>query len=572
MRNFLFSSILFFQLGGVVAQANYPTDYFRSPLTAPISLSGNFGEIRPNHFHAGFDIRTNNVEGASVFAVADGYVSRIKISPFGYGNALYITHPNGYVSVYGHLRDFNKVIQAYTKAVQERLQSFEIDTLLSPRALPVKKSDLIAFSGNSGGSQAPHLHFEIRDEKTEMPINPHFFGFQVKDAIPPTINSIVIYPLGANASVNGKHALRKYIAIKVKDTYTLPKADSIAVNGEIGFGINCFDRESATSGQNGVYSIELQSGGKRLFYFEMEKFSFTNSRYVNAHIDYAQKQQQHQTIQKCFLSKNNPLRIYKDVEKGGVIKFQDDSIHWLTFIVKDYEGNTSELILKVRSTSKITAPTVTPNIPVFNCLKGNDMSQPGITVFIPANALYDDVFVSYKKKQGVKGVFSDVHSIGAETIGLQKAMVLKMDASRVPKALQAKACLVSIEKGKFNYEGGVMISDILIAETKHFGSFAIAVDTVAPGISTVIKPLPGDSVVDLSNAKNMRFKVTDNLSGIKKYRATIDNKWVVCAYDAKNDLLQYTFDDQLGPGLHHFKLEVTDDRANKKEWKVIFKR
>ncbi|HSH66859.1 MAG TPA: M23 family metallopeptidase [Bacteroidia bacterium] len=181
MRNYSLIICFCFSRLFISAQVNYPRDYFGSPVKIPITLAGNFGEIRPNHFHAGFDIRTNGREGLPVYAVADGYVSRIKISPVGYGKALYITHPNGYVSVYGHLKVFNTAIQAKATTFQNLLQSFELDTLINRTLLPVKKGELIGFSGSTGSSQAPHLHFEIREEQTEMPVNPYFFGYKVDD-------------------------------------------------------------------------------------------------------------------------------------------------------------------------------------------------------------------------------------------------------------------------------------------------------------------------------------------------------------------------------------------------------
>src|ERR1043165_6921117 len=284
------------------AQENYPKNDFRSPVDTAISLAGNFGEIRPNHFHAGFDIRTNGREGMPVYAVADGYVSRIKISAYGYGKALYISHPNGYTTVYGHLRELDSDIGLFLKKLQYAKQAFEVDTLLSPGVLPVKKGELIALSGNTGGSQEPHLHFEVRDSKTEMPINPYLFGYRIADTVKPRITQLAVYPMDGQSTVNGKHLSKKIAPVYKKGKYTFLKGDTITVSGNIGFGIECYDTENRAASRNAVYSIELQSGGKRVFYYEMKQFSFENSRYVNAHIDYASKQKHDTKIKKCFLS------------------------------------------------------------------------------------------------------------------------------------------------------------------------------------------------------------------------------------------------------------------------------
>jgi hypothetical protein len=572
MRNHLLFVFIFLICFSLRAQVNYPRDYFAPPVTGPLTLAGNFGEIRPNHFHAGFDIRTNNKEGMPVYAVADGYVSRIRISAVGYGKALYITHPNGYVSVYGHLRGFNIAIQAKTISLQTQLQSFEMDTLLNREVLPVKKGELIGFSGNTGSSQAPHLHFEIRNEQTEMPINPYFFGYQVKDAVKPTIVSIAVYPIGGSASVNGKHQVKKIIPVNVNGNYSIPKKDSLLLNGFVGFGINCYDKETAGSGTNNVFSIELKSGGKRIYYYEMETFTFDNARYVNAHIDYAEKQQHHNTIQKCFLAKNNVLEIYKDVQDRGIINFNDDTDHWLTFIVKDYYGNTSELVLKVRSTTK--PHPIAPLLPIaFDCLQENQFTHTDLNVLIPPAALYDDLIFVFKKTASVKGTLSPAYHLADETVALQKPVVITLNAAAVPATLRDKACIISIDKkGGFDYEGGIYLNGNMIVESKHFGKFAIAVDTIPPKITAFVKPLAGDSIADLRNVNVLKFKARDNLSGIKKYRATIDGNWVLCEYDAKNDLLFHTFDGSMQPGIHHFKLEVTDNKENKREWKIIFRK
>lgn len=572
MQKFLFFSFVFFISYTLSSQVNYPRDYFGPPLNLPIRLAGNFGEIRPNHLHAGFDIRTNNKEGLPVYAAADGYVSRIRISPVGYGKAIYITHPNGYVSVYGHLKAFNTAIQAKASSYQYILQSFELDTLINRELLPVKKGELIGFSGNTGSSQAPHLHFEIRDEITEMPINPYLFGYQVKDHVKPVITGLVVYALDEQARINGLHIKKKLVPKKSGENYVLASSDSLALHGKIGFGINCYDKESEGSGTNNVFSIEMQYGGKRMYYFEMNSFSFDHARYVNAHIDYELKQRNHQTVQKCFLSKNNLLEIYKDVQNSGMIDFNDTASHWITFIIKDYAGNASRLVIKTTHSGVDREPHDLGQQPL-DCLKNNRLSIPGASVMIPERALYDDINrIPFSRENKLSRAWSATYRLLDETVALQKPIVLSIEAGNVPEKWRNKACMVSIDKGKFNYEGGQFINDSMIAECYHFGKFTVALDTIPPKINAFTTFEKTDSVINLRKAVTLKFKVSDDLSGIKKYRATIDGNWVLCEYDAKNELLMYTFDSTVKSGLHRFKLEVTDAKENKRTWENTFVR
>ncbi|MGL5889408.1 MAG: M23 family metallopeptidase, partial [Bacteroidia bacterium] len=248
-------------------QTNYPKNYFQTPIDAPLLLAGNFGELRPNHFHAGIDITTQGKEGIAIFAAAEGYVSRIRISPFGYGKALYITHPNGYTTVYGHLRNFNKDIGMYAERNQYEAELFEIDITVPPGALPVKKGEIIARSGNTGGSGGPHLHFEIRDTKTEDALNPLLFGLPVADKVAPTIVRVAIIPLDANARVNGKNQ-KKYIALKSLKGIFVPAtaADTLPrISGRIGFAVDAYDKESTPHGKNGVYGIRLSINGSDVY-------------------------------------------------------------------------------------------------------------------------------------------------------------------------------------------------------------------------------------------------------------------------------------------------------------------
>lgn len=558
----------------VFAQVPYPTDYFRSPVDTTLSLAGNFGEIRANHFHAGFDIRTNGKEGMPVYAAADGYISRIKISVYGYGKALYITHPNGYITVYGHLQTFDSDIQSFTKKVQYNKESFEIDTILREGQLPVKKGELIGLSGNTGGSQGPHLHFEIRSVKTEQPVNPYYFGYKVPDTIKPRITMIAVYPADDNTLINRKYLVKKIIPAYRKGKYTFKAADTLEISGDAKFGIECYDTENKSTNQNGPFSVELQEGGKRVYYHEMETFSFENARYVNAHIDYEDNQLHKTKIQKCFLAENNLAGIYKGIENNGIVSFDDDSLHWMKFTIRDFAGNETALTLKVRG-KKPTVPIKTRKISpeIFDCMQENNFETPDIKIKIPALALYDDLEFKYSKVNTGVSKYSSVHSIQNETVALQKSIQVSIKSNNLPDSLASKACLLFIDsKGRKSYAGGKFEGGWVTTQTKNLGKYYIGIDTIAPRLKAPVKNQKDTAILDLRKATSLAVIARDDLSGIKKYRATVDGNWVICEYELKQDLLFYKFDETLAAGIHNFYLEVTDDKGNRSNLLISFKR
>lgn len=541
---------------------NYPKDYFRSPLDVELSLSGNFGEIRPNHFHSGLDLRTAGKEGLSVYAIADGYVSRIKVSPYGYGRALYITHPNGYVSVYGHLSAYNGAIAEYVKKAQYSKESFEVELFPGKDELKVTKGQIVAYTGNTGSSGGPHLHFEIRDEKTENIINPLYFGFKVPDTVKPKIKSIGVYPLDDNSKVNGKRSAKTITVTALNGKYSIK--DSVKVSGNIGFAIDTYDGENNSPGPNGAHSVSLYVDGQEIYAHTFESFSFDQTRYVNAHIDYASKRSSGKTLQRCYLLKNNQLGIYHDVKNKGITSFTDSVLHTVKYVVSDINGNTSTLEIKVKSSPPPPAKQVylkdleKAELSRFDCTRDGHFQSADVKIDVPSDALYEDIQFSWSKsKDTLAGAIAPVHYVHDASVPLQKAYMLSIKVPQLTNSQQSKALIVAVNGKGFSSEGGEWTDGWITTQTKTFGKFTVAFDTVAP----VIKPVNIAAGKDLSKAKSIMVKTSDNLSGIKQYRGTIDGKWILVEYEPKKSLLYYTFDN-ISKGSHTFKLEVTDYKGN----------
>ncbi|MDB2462623.1 M23 family metallopeptidase, partial [Algibacter sp.] len=340
---FILSLFLVFSLF-TNAQDNYPKDYFSSPLDIPLVLAGTFAELRSNHFHSGVDIKTQQRVGLKVNAVANGFVSRIKVSHYGYGKALYITHPNGYTSVYAHLQKFSPDIEAYVKKQQYEKESYEIELFPKAEDLPVLKDNLVAYSGNTGSSGGPHLHFEIRDKK-ERPINPMLFGMDIKDTTNPIVESIYAYPLDDNSFINNLNTKQKLRLTPLKNgDYT---TENIEALGNIGFAINTIDRQDLAANSNGVYNIQTFINGNRNFEIDFSRFSFDETKHINQLIDYEHFSTKRKRIQKLF-KKNNPLSLFKSVLNDGVIKVEDSTYSVYKIRVADFKNNESWITVHIK--------------------------------------------------------------------------------------------------------------------------------------------------------------------------------------------------------------------------------
>ncbi|HLG03713.1 MAG TPA: M23 family metallopeptidase [Bacteroidia bacterium] len=571
MKNLVLRLLLSFILPAslpemLFAQTTYPKDYFGSPLDIPLILSGNFGELRPNHFHTGLDFTTHNIEGMNVKAAADGFISRIKISAWGYGSVLYIDHPNGYTTVYAHLSRFNYSISSYTKTRQYLQESFEIELFPAPGELPVKKGELIAFSGNTGGSGGPHLHFEIRDTRTEEAINPLLFGLPVKDDVPPVPVMLVIYPASPNDFVNGKNNIKKIPLVRSGAKYVFANpSDSIVVSGWIGFGIEAYDRETIVRGKNGVYSVQLKRQSQTIYAHRFDRIPFDKTRFINCFVDYREWEENNKHITRSFLLPHNELEIYDTVINGGYVDFTKAGKTTMTYLVGDVFGNTATVEFAVRSPGKKPV-SANPALqkPFYQVLlwdTTNLIEETGFKLETPSRAFYENTVFESATLRNIAGI--PTIRIGDPSVPLHREISLTIFSEVAPE-LQDKALIVEVfEKDYVIAVGGNWTGQGVTADIKHFGTYSIRVDTTAPKIQPANFDLKGKKQENLSALSSLKFTISDNLSGIYSYRATIDGKWVLAEYDPKKKLLIYTFDEHCGPGKHNILLEVTDKKGNK---------
>lgn len=551
MRNFCFiflSSIFSF------GQTQYPKDYFRSPLDIPLQLSGNFGELRPNHIHSGFDFMTQQVEGLNVFAAADGYVSRIKISEVGYGKAIYITHPNGYTSVYGHLQSGYGEIEKYIKKEQYKAKSYEIDVQLKPNDLIINKGEIIAISGNTGGSDGPHLHFEIRDTQSEKIINPMYFGFDtiITDDKRPIINSLWVYPLDENSVVNqSKKVIFLSLTSQDDGTYI---AEKVSASGKIGFGITTTDFDNVSWNANGIFKVQTFLNGKSSFGYQFDTFSFDETRYVNALIDYERYKKIGQRVQKLFLENLYPLSLIKPGINNGIINLTSNINQTYKIEVSDFNENTTKIFIPIQYSNLPAKEKDVAMKPKYfvKAKKDNIFSLENVTVTIPANTFLDDFYMNFDVKNGILKLHEDiVPAFSNFSITFEDSISNEKDREKMFIGLKN-------EKKVFYYNTKVYKNTFAIY-TKYLGDYQLMKDTIPPKIK-IDKNVKGKWI---SKQDYLQFTVSDDLSGIKSYNGYLNEKWILLEYEPKTKKLIYRFPDGIvSEGKNDLKVVVTDNVGN----------
>ena len=542
---------------------SYPQDYFSAPIDINLILSGSFAELRTNHFHSGLDIKTQGKEGFKTYASAAGYVSRIKISRYGYGKALYIKHPNGYTTVYAHLKKFSAAIEAYVKKRQYQKETFEIELFPKAGTLKVLDKQLIAYTGNTGGSGGPHLHFEIRDPQ-ERPINPLMFGFDVKDTTPPVIYGLFGYPISENSHVGGDTKRVEIRIIKQKDgTY---KSEPIIAYGEIGFGIISMDRQDLASNKNGVNNIQTSFNGQKSLEVNLNRFSFDETKHLNRYIDYEFLYNNKKRIQKLFIEKNNPLSVMNAFTNGGALKIENNTYSIYKIFVSDFKGNQSELNIPIRGVYQKLSDPINRNAKLqhVSATKETVLQKDNVSIQILKNTFYEDVDLLFE-------VSNDTLKLHTALIPLQKSITINFDISKYKKEDKTRLFIGSVSRygNKLYYSPTKKRGNTLSTRTKYLGSYSLGIDSENPEI----KAINFKNKSWISNHKYLKVKINDKVSGIKNYRATLNERWILMEYDTKTQLLTHDFEDQtITETQNNFKVIVTDNVGNSSTFESIFYR
>ncbi|MFZ4862117.1 M23 family metallopeptidase [Sphingobacterium sp. Mn56C] len=559
-------SHIFAQNKNIITSRNYPQGYFRNPLNIPMDASGTFGELRATHFHGGDDYRTQQKIGLPLYAAAAGYVSRVRVQIGGGGNSVYIDHPNGFTTTYLHMDRFNDELTAIVRAEQYKQQRFDVDITVAANKVPLSKGQQIGYTGNTGGSAGPHLHFEIRETQSQKPLNPQLFGLRFTDNFPPTIHSLMLYDL--NEAPFNEYSPRKPLSVKAirSGVYSLTQNSPISVTGKFGFGINAIDRHRAGGFQNGLYSIELFIDGQPISTVVFEELDFNTTRTLFSYIDYPQWKKNKVKLQKSFRDPGNPLAIFKGLKNNGVIELQENKSYAAKYVVKDVAGNCSELDFTIVNTVKSSTSAPKRNGQAyFAYAKENTFENEEVKIHIPKGSLYDDIDFEYRKTTSPGHAYSATHQVHNNLTALYDSYSLSLKPTTLPPHLQDKALIASAENGA---EGGNYENGWVTVNTRNFGSFYVVVDTIAPNI-TARNLSAGKNV---SNQNRIDFTISDNFSGIQSFNGYIDNKWVLMEYDSKNKHLWHTFDPALPKGQHTFKLIVTDWKNNEKVYEANFVR
>lgn len=564
MKRSYFFHILLFCVTILQAQNG---DGFQMPMKITPVVSGSFGELRANHFHSGIDLTTVGRIGVPVYASWPGFVSRIKISSGGYGKALYVEHPNGLTSVYAHLNGYSPRIDSVVRARQYADESFEIEIHPKPNEINIAGGELVAYSGNTGSSGGPHLHFELRHTELQDPIDPMPYMPSIKDDVKPSVYGVKLYPLSPVSKV-GNGSVAVYLpVVPAGDVYKLKENQFVSVAGKIGVGVHVTDFLSNNKRNCGVSDIKLFCDGKLMFQSNVGHISFAETRYINSFIDYSDRIRNNRFIQKSFVDDNNRSSVYQKKDELEILPGQQKQMR---YEIRDISGNLSVIEFVLKGVEPFGEPKRQPlRMGEFRVgwRRGIAVDTAGLSVFIPAESLYRDEVI----KVGVSRSTSyanPLYQVGSDDIAIHAPFELSIPIPETELSNPTKCYIAHIDsKNRVNYMGGSILNDRLILKSRIFGRFTVLTDKEAPMV--VIK-----KVADNNHRTQPFINITikDEKSGIAFYRCEIDGKWQLFEYDyktasLKGDLRRMNLEKGRK---HQLVVTVKDARGNEKTENYLF--
>ncbi|MFN8250402.1 MAG: M23 family metallopeptidase [Ferruginibacter sp.] len=537
-------------------EKHYPQGYFTWPVSAAKGLAANFGELRPNHYHMGLDCKTDQKQNLPVLAAADGYIAKVKIEPYGFGRAIYINHPNGLTTLYAHLNDFFPELEQYVKEQQYKQQSWNIYLEnIPPGLFAVKKGSFIAYSGNTGGSQGPHLHFEIRDTKTDKVLNPSLFDIPIPDNVPPVITRLAMYDRCISTY---EQSPRFFSVKKTNGIYKTTPALILTNTDEVSFAISAFDTYTGSSNKNGIYEAVIYDNDIPQTGFQLDSISYDETRYLNAHIDYKLRSNGGPFVQHLSKLPGYNHSVYTTFNGDGVISIEDDSIHQIKIVVKDANNNTSVVEFAVqRQAGSMKTKTVKNNFSPMEFVPGyvNVFENSKISFYLPENALYDSIRFRYSETASAAGY--PIFQLHNASVPVQCYFPVKIKAST---AFPDKMVMYRFAGSKKDYAKAIPENGWYKASFREFGNFQLMIDSLPP----VIAPVGFKDGMNCSKLNRIAFVITDNTEEIKKFTATLDGNWL-CFSNDKGRTFVYKFDENCTPGEHELKIIAEDQVGNTSE-------
>ncbi len=540
-----------------------PEQPFRMPVDLPMDLSGNFGQLRSTHFHAGLDIRTRQTIGHKIYAAADGYVSRIRVNIYSYGKVVYINHPGGKTTVYAHLDRFSPELEVAVKAEWERTRNYEVDIVPAPRQFPVKQGQLIGLSGNTGGSGGPHLHFEVRDTRTEEALNPLKHGYKIADSKKPVFTGLRIYNRQSAGAMKGMPSFSE-IAITGSDGHYKPKATVVSAAGRVGVGINAYDPLDLNSFRMGIYKMSVYLNDSLIYGYEMDRFSFQEGKRITVHCDYEDKISSNDAFEKLWVLPGNDSRLYTKGPGSGVFELKPGEKADLRIVAEDVNGNKSRLSVSLEG----AAPSKSDFKPVgsvfsFLSEQAESLSGNGCRLLLPPGILFDDSEITYSESPLPAAPALREWQLGSSRQHLKGEAEFRLSVSSVPAFLRARLYVL--------HEGKKVIPVTLDGEFVKFGflrlgRFAIAADTVAP----ILTPLQNFSApLSPAQMRMLRFRVSDSQTGIAFWEAYLNDKFILLEYEYKENLF-FARDPVVKPGLNTIRVRVRDVVGNESSFEGTF--